>query len=211
MSEIGRYLKELRGNRSLREVEKLSGVSHTYLSSLEKGEDPRTGKERKPTPETLLKLAKTYNPSQYDPLYRELMYLAGHMVPPAVIDFGGDADLKLIEYWFEDLEKNCSYELKRLEDHYRPTFGENFTITPGTLKTLMYTVPFTQGTLHLIHDILALIEKVKKNKNQGIELTSIIGKQEMVLYKGHSLTNQDQERILSMLDALFPEYTNKPK
>lgn len=74
MSEIGTFLKELRGSRSLREVEKLSGVSHTYLSSLEKGADPRTGKERKPTVETLKKLAKAY-----DHPYEELLAKAGYI------------------------------------------------------------------------------------------------------------------------------------
>ncbi len=73
MSKIGEKLRELRGNRSLREIEKISGVSHTYLSSLEKGADPRTGKERKPTVETLQKLAEVYNYSIVD-----LMVLAGY-------------------------------------------------------------------------------------------------------------------------------------
>lgn len=70
MSNIGEFLRELRGNRSLREVERLSGVSHTYLSSLEKGADPRTGKERKPTTDTLQKLAEVYDHPYYDLLER---------------------------------------------------------------------------------------------------------------------------------------------
>lgn len=71
---IGRILKELRGKRSLREIERESGVSHTYLSSLEKGRDPRTGKERKPTPDTLKKLAHVYSVP-----YEWLMSAAGYM------------------------------------------------------------------------------------------------------------------------------------
>ena len=71
---IGKILKELRGKRSLREIERESGVSHTYLSSLEKGRDPRTGKERKPTPDTLKKLAQVYSVP-----YERLMSAAGYM------------------------------------------------------------------------------------------------------------------------------------
>ncbi|MCM3342623.1 MULTISPECIES: helix-turn-helix domain-containing protein [unclassified Paenibacillus] len=71
---IGALLRELRGKRSLREIERESGVSHTYLSSLEKGYDPRTGKERKPTPDTLKKLAQVYDIS-----YEQLMLSAGYM------------------------------------------------------------------------------------------------------------------------------------
>ncbi|WGU95123.1 helix-turn-helix transcriptional regulator [Paenibacillus dendritiformis] len=71
---IGKILKELRGKRSLREIERESGVSHTYLSSLEKGRDPRTGKERKPTPDTLKKLAHVYSVP-----YEWLMSAAGYM------------------------------------------------------------------------------------------------------------------------------------
>lgn len=40
-NELGDYLRKLRGNRSLREIEKHTGVSHTYLRTIEKGVDPR--------------------------------------------------------------------------------------------------------------------------------------------------------------------------
>lgn len=75
MNDFGKYLKELRGNRSLREMERITGLSHTYLSTLEKGMDPRSGKERKPTPETLKKLSETLEVS-----YIQLMKRAGYVV-----------------------------------------------------------------------------------------------------------------------------------
>lgn len=74
MNEFGEYLRELRGDRSLREMERITGLSHTYLSTLEKGVDPRSGKERKPTPETLKKLSETLNVP-----YEELMKKAGYI------------------------------------------------------------------------------------------------------------------------------------
>lgn len=44
MNEFGEFLKKLRGKKSIREVAKDIGISHTYLSTLEKGFDPRTKK-----------------------------------------------------------------------------------------------------------------------------------------------------------------------
>lgn len=73
MNEFGTFLRELRGNRSLREMQKITGLSHTYLSSLEKGVDPRSGKERKPTPAVLRKLSETL-----DVDYTSLMEKAGY-------------------------------------------------------------------------------------------------------------------------------------
>jgi transcriptional regulator with XRE-family HTH domain len=61
MNQFGEFLKELRGKRSLREIERLSGVSHVQLSNLEKGVDPRTGKRSEPSIETLTKLSKAFD------------------------------------------------------------------------------------------------------------------------------------------------------
>lgn len=73
MNDFGVFLRELRGKRSLREMEKITGLSHTYLSSLEKGKDPRSGNERKPSPEVLKKIAQTL-----DVDYSTLMEKAGY-------------------------------------------------------------------------------------------------------------------------------------
>lgn len=59
---------------SLREAAKLIGISHSYLSTLEKGIDPRTGSPINPTPETLKLISKAYNIS-----YETLMQAAGYI------------------------------------------------------------------------------------------------------------------------------------
>lgn len=74
MKTLPKLLRELRGKQSLREVSNRAGISHNYLSQLEKGIDPRTGKEIKPSPETLKRLSEAYN---YD--YKELMKIAGYI------------------------------------------------------------------------------------------------------------------------------------
>lgn len=59
---------------SLREAAKKIGISHSYLSTLEKGIDPRTNAPIKPTPETLNLISNAYNLN-----YEQLMELAGYL------------------------------------------------------------------------------------------------------------------------------------
>lgn len=73
MSELGGYLKKLRGNISLREAAKRSGLSHSYINSLESGVHPKTGVPINPSPEILKGLAKAYNHP-----YKDLMVRAGY-------------------------------------------------------------------------------------------------------------------------------------
>lgn len=61
MNEFGNKIKELRGNESVREAARGIGISHTYLDSLEKGVDPRTGRDRKPTLDVINKISSYYN------------------------------------------------------------------------------------------------------------------------------------------------------
>lgn len=75
---------------SLREASKKTGISHNYLSIIERGIDPRSGSPVNPTPESLRKLADAYDYS-----YEELMKIAGYIENKAEEK---DAADKLIEY-----------------------------------------------------------------------------------------------------------------
>ena len=46
---------------SLREASARIGISHTYLSAIEKEYDPRTGNPVTPSPDSLLKICNAYN------------------------------------------------------------------------------------------------------------------------------------------------------
>ena len=46
---------------SLREASARIGISHTYLSSIEKEYDPRTGNPVTPSPDSLLKICNAYD------------------------------------------------------------------------------------------------------------------------------------------------------
>lgn len=56
-NKLGNYIRERRGDRSLREFAVLCDISHTHLDSIEKGYDPRTGKKVSVTVEVLNKIA----------------------------------------------------------------------------------------------------------------------------------------------------------
>lgn len=86
VSELGVFLRKLRGGLSLREAAKKSGLSYTYIRSLELGKHPRTGAPINPTPDILRGLAKAYN---YP--HEELMRKAGYLDKE-------DSAEKLIEY-----------------------------------------------------------------------------------------------------------------
>ena len=64
---IGQMLKRLRGDTSLRGVQRLSGISNAYLSQIEKG-------ERDPGPKLLKRLAALYGVGVHE-LLRKAGYL----------------------------------------------------------------------------------------------------------------------------------------
>lgn len=101
MDELGRMLKEYRGKRSIRELSRQLGISHTYLDSLEKGYDPRTQRKRKPTPETLKKLSEGLGAP-----YVELLEVSGYLTKE------------------DDLTKGFCYYLKELRQKTGKTLGQ---------------------------------------------------------------------------------------
>ncbi|MFL0196453.1 helix-turn-helix domain-containing protein [Clostridium sp. WILCCON 0269] len=62
---LGSIIKEYRtiNNLSLRDFSEKCGVSHTYISQLEKSVDTRTGKPIEPTLDTVIKIAKALGKS----------------------------------------------------------------------------------------------------------------------------------------------------
>lgn len=109
MSDFGNYLKELRGNHSLRDVQKGTGISHTYLSTLEKGYDPRTKKERKPAPDILKKLSAYYEVS-----YTDLLEKAGYINLEADVKIHSkvSADLSISKDLFTLLSAKTNLKFK---------------------------------------------------------------------------------------------------
>lgn len=136
MNEFGEKIKELRGNQSLREAAKNIGISHTYLDSLEKGFDPRSGKERKPTSEIVGKLANYYNYSYFD-----LMKLAGNFVP--LRDLSEDEIKRQFKYLTEELRSQSKDKENRIKKSLLSLVDRNLSFTEihylsNILKFLKY-------------------------------------------------------------------------
>lgn len=99
MNELGKILRQLRGKKSLREAAELTGLSHTYISDIEKGYKHDTKAPIKPSPDTLKMIAKAYNYS-----YDKLMKIAGYIDSDQGKDDG--------EMFFWDLENVTPEEIE---------------------------------------------------------------------------------------------------
>lgn len=118
MKTLGELLKELRGKESLRDASKRIGISHTYLDTIEKGFDKRSGKHVNPTPETLKLLSKAYN---YD--YEKLMKHAGYLdntnnseVDNEEAEFQAFANDPELQVFYKELPKSDEETVRRLRD-----------------------------------------------------------------------------------------------
>lgn len=87
-SAIAKNLRRYRGDMSLSELERKSGVSKSYLWSLEKAETPT-----KPSAETLYKIAVALGVTVSDLFGRDLQVRRDTDVPPSLIRFAKQRDL----------------------------------------------------------------------------------------------------------------------
>ncbi|MGF2619212.1 helix-turn-helix domain-containing protein [Bacillus cereus] len=154
MNNFGQFLRELRGNHSLREMANLIGISHVQLSNLEKGVDPRTGKFNRPSLETIKKLAKAYN---YD--YETLMNKAGYFI----FDENNVLSEEEWEQAEEDWKKTEEYKEieeethRKLKQHWedlekKMQFGEQMVDTLNKLN---------DSNLHLLNEMANIMLKAQ--------------------------------------------------
>ncbi|MEV9639525.1 helix-turn-helix domain-containing protein [Mammaliicoccus sciuri] len=114
MKKLGPFIKELRGKESLRDAAKRIGISHTYLDTVEKGFDKRSGKPINPTPETLKMISQAYNCD-----YGELMKLAGYLNADDEAEekefqaFANDPEL---ERWYRKLPESDEEDVRKLRE-----------------------------------------------------------------------------------------------
>ncbi|WP_237473857.1 helix-turn-helix domain-containing protein [Virgibacillus halodenitrificans] len=113
MSGIGELLKQLRGKESLREASKRIGISHTYLDTIEKGYDKRSGKTINPSPDTLRLISKAYN---YD--YENLLRKAGYLDPKKEAIKKANKSLKDYDFKFTSEEEKRNAIINRIADEF---------------------------------------------------------------------------------------------
>lgn len=168
MNELHVFLKSLRTekNISLRQASKDIGISHTYLDSLEKGFDPRTKKERTPTPEVLKKLSKYYNVP-----YIKLLNLVYNFEKLEGID---ESDLLKALYIEDEDEINLNKisgtiangKVFTLDPDQRLSNEDSKTVASIMSKTafLLYHGPDQWGTDPLKNEINSILNKIEEQK-----------------------------------------------
>ncbi|MFZ5986424.1 MAG: helix-turn-helix domain-containing protein [Bacillota bacterium] len=142
MSNLGELFRQIRlsKNWSIRQAAKKMGISYSYLSILEKGVDPRTGKDSNPKPETLKIISKAY-----DYPYEELMKAAGYLSDDAISHRKFDLALfvsninllmgkKTIEEFSQDIHSKTGYQIK--PSQIRSYLNGDIEPFPGTLNIL---------------------------------------------------------------------------
>jgi len=171
MNELGDLLKEHRKkkSKSIRAASEEIGISHTYLDSLEKGYDPRTKKERKPTPDVLKKIAKYYHVP-----YITLLRISGY--------FGENKDMSDDDWdaLTAALTIEDGDEISIIKTNTEIALGKVFTLDPDqrlshedskTVCSIMLKLAFLLyhgteqwGTEPLMKEINEVIEKINNKE-----------------------------------------------
>ncbi|MCI2889330.1 helix-turn-helix domain-containing protein [Staphylococcus hominis] len=165
MNEFGKKIKELRGKESIRSASRHIGISHTYLDSLEKGIDPRTGKERKPTIEVINKISLYYD---YD--FFELCKLADLFVPIK------DVPKEQLKMQFKQFKKKFRYDLTKneikLKKNYANFLNEKWNYEVYTFMNSIYEYIVCDSESNSNEDLIyisSLIKVLNENKNSKDE------------------------------------------
>ncbi|ODM27183.1 helix-turn-helix domain-containing protein [Acetivibrio mesophilus] len=162
-SNLGELFKEIRLSKkwSIRQAAKKMGISYSYLSILERGVDPRTGKDSNPKPETLRIISKAYN---YP--YEELMKAAGYLSDDVLLQKKFDHSVFVknislvmgnmtIEEFSDDIYQKTGYQIK--SSQIKSYIDGDIEPFPGTINILskyahvtpdFWYVPNTEKSLH---------------------------------------------------------------
>ncbi|WP_438351578.1 helix-turn-helix domain-containing protein [Paenibacillus sp. FA6] len=203
LNELGSHIKMLRKKRgmTLMELETLSGVSNSYLSQIENG-------KFKPSTDILVKLA---GPLRESPL--NLIVKAGHVskVIAGSDNLRHDAreiliraknqltkdgelnpDAKINIESFLKANKITSITTDNLFDELEKIENNN------DWTTVINIEGFSYGEILDKLDQLGL-----KRELSSPELNDLLANSHSLMYKGHTITDQDRKLITNFLDALF--------
>ena len=144
---LGDFLKAKRGDSSLRDFAYSLGISHTYLDSLEKGVNPKTGTKVSVSAETIKKIADYFGvttdyllgrvdsptdslvPTTTEPFDPSVERIGYTEPSPAAQKIASEleSDPALLEFW---------KELSRRDD-LQLLFRQTKSMTPETIRKVM--------------------------------------------------------------------------
>lgn len=194
-------------------MERKTGLSHSYISQIERGERGRNGA---PAPATLAKLALALEIP-----YQELMIKAGYLDKNNIdnqYNFGRElakaessndllnkvnAILDLISDGVR-FHNFLDEDIKAVEIKYEPELETNENLTPSWVREKVFKMEWdSEWIYNLVRDLM----KVVHDNNLHVQLeTKELFKflmKEDITYKGELLTDQHKKLLKSYLDALF--------
>lgn len=208
LNEFGELLRNLRGKRSLREMERLTELSHTYLSTLEKGIDPRSGKERKPSPDVLKRLAKglsNEDEKEFNAIYNTFMISAGYANAITYDDFNNR--LSFFTLRLEEVLKQKNLCKQYLEEAVKNNDIEKMNSLKDAICTLEENeknIRYEIEELNKIKKYGALVEATPKIKDKII-LNDILKSDTPVEINGKLLSSDEKEKLLKTATTMFSD------
>jgi transcriptional regulator with XRE-family HTH domain len=220
VKEFGKYLRGLRKEKSLstHKLAGLSGVSQSYISHLESGR-----KSGFPSPDILKKIATALGVPHII-----LMNNAGH-VDNTGISRSLDAGHTLLRLFAGallineeliaegELSEILRDELVKLSvKHGYPEITLFFSAIKDKISQLeskkdeidQYEA-FYQKNKEFFQDLEAMIclaREIRIKRTEQNDLLKLLHQQDTINYNGHQLTDQDRQRVATLLKVLFPEY-----
>ncbi|GAE89278.1 helix-turn-helix domain-containing protein [Acetivibrio straminisolvens] len=178
MSNLGKLFKEIRLSKkwSIRQAAKKMGISYSYLSILERGVDPRTGKDSNPKPETLKIISKAYN---YP--YEELMKAAGYLSDDIQLQKKFDHDIFVknislimgnmtIEEFSDDIYQKTGYQIK--PSQIKSYIDGDIEPFPGTINILSKYAHVTPDFWYVLNTEESLQKERAKYNETFLKATS---------------------------------------
>ena len=168
MNNLGELFRQIRISKgwSIRQAAQKMSISYSYLSILEKGADPRTGKDANPKPETLRVISKAY-----DYPYEELMKAAGYFIEDTSPNIRFDLTVFIsninlvmgkmsIEEFSKDIFDKTGYTINPKQ--IRSYLNGDIEPFPGTINILSKYTKVTSDFWYVFNTEETLIEERKK-------------------------------------------------
>lgn len=175
MNNLGQLFRQIRDSKkwSIRTAAAKMGISYSYLSILERGTDPRTGKDSSPRPDTLRLISKAYD-YPYEELLKAAGYLNDSFVP------GRDFDLTVfvsnlnlvtgsmpVERLSEDIFEKSGYRIH--PDQIRGYLNGDIEPFPGTINILSKYARVTPDFWYVFNTDETLEEERKKYESNALD------------------------------------------
>lgn len=178
MNNLGELFRQIRisKNWSIREAARRMGISHSYLSILEKGVDPRTRKDSSPKPDTLRIISKAYN---YP--YEDLMKAAGYINDDSIHNNKFDLTVFIsninlimggmsIEEFADDIYSKTGYDISSKQ--IRSYLDGDIEPFPGTINILSKYARVTADFWYVFNTQETLQQERKKFEENILKVSS---------------------------------------